>query len=146
MRKIQIAHYAMYLAWATAFVSVLGSLYFSEILKYPPCILCWYQRIAIYPLVIIIAVGLIRRDSNLHWYVLPFSVIGLFISMYHNLLNYGIIPKSLVPCTFGISCTTKYIEWFGFITIPFLSFLALLTITICAIIYQRNINEYSYDE
>jgi len=120
-----------------AAISTIGSLIFSEILNYPPCILCWYQRIVMYPLVIILAVGIWKKDKFLAYLVLPFSIIGLIIATYHNLLYYNIITESVAPCTLGISCTTKYIEWFGFITIPLLSFAAFLTITILMILYKK---------
>jgi len=111
----------IYLAWITTLLAAAGSLYFSEIRDFPPCVLCWYQRICMYPLVAILAVGILRRDSNVAYYVLPLGLAGLAISIYHNLLYYNIIPESAAPCVAGISCTTVYIEWFGFITIPLLS-------------------------
>jgi disulfide bond formation protein DsbB len=127
----------LYLAWTQALVAMLGSLFFSEILKYPPCVLCWYQRICIYPLVAIIPVGIIKKDKNLPFYVLPLSLVGLTISLFHNLLYYKWIPDTLAPCVNGVSCTTKFIEWFGFVTIPLLAFVAFLVITICMVIYWR---------
>src|SRR3989338_8671049 len=92
-------------------LATIGSLIFSEILKFPPCILCWYQRIFMYPLVIILAVGIWKKDKNVHLYALPLSITGLIISIYHNLLYYKILPESAAPCILGISCTTKFIEW-----------------------------------
>ncbi len=124
----------LYLAWFQALISMLGSLFFSEIMKLPPCVLCWYQRILLYPLVAIIAVGIIRKDKGVPYYVLPLTIIGLFIATYHNLLYWKILPESYAPCAAGISCTTKLIEWFGFVTIPFLSFLSFAIITACMII------------
>jgi len=120
-----------------ATISTIGSLIFSEFLKFPPCVLCWYQRILMYPLVVILVVGIWKKDKNLPLLVLPFSIIGMVISIYHNLLYYNIIPESVAPCTLGISCTTKYIEWFGFITIPLLSFAAFILITILMILYKK---------
>lgn len=127
----------LYVPFVLALVSTLGSLYFSEILHFPPCILCWYQRIAMYPLIPILALGIYLKDKNLHFYVLPLSVSGMVIAAYHNLLYYKILPESAAPCLMGVSCTTKYIEWFGFITIPFLSFISFLIITVCMIGYVR---------
>lgn len=121
----------LYIAWFQALIATIGSLYFSEILKYPPCILCWYQRITIYPLVLFLAVGIIRRSRDIAYYVLPLSLTGWAISLYHNLLYYKLIPESAAPCLAGVSCTTKFIEYFGFITIPFLSFVALTVINVC---------------
>ncbi len=126
-----------YIAWTISLVSTLGSLYFSQVQHLPPCILCWYQRILMYPLVIILAVGIMRRDKGTYQYVLPFSILGMLLSFYHVLLQRGIIPDQFAPCTAGVSCTTKYIEWLGFITIPVLSFVAFTVITICMIAYKR---------
>lgn len=133
-----------YLAWVQALVATGGSLYFSEIMKFVPCVLCWYQRIMMYPLVLVIAVGILLRDHRLRVYVLPISLLGLTISIYHNLLQYGVISEAIAPCTAGVSCTTPWINWFGFITIPLLSLTAFSVITLCMIFYKRD--EISHDE
>ncbi len=127
--------YLPYLAWIVALVSMLGSLYFSEIRHFPPCILCWYQRIVIYPMVLILLVGIIRKDKGLPYYILPLSIIGLLISIYHNLLYYKILPESAAPCTAGVSCTTQFVQYFGFITIPLLSLASLSIITLLMLLY-----------
>lgn len=129
---------AIYLAFILAWASTLGSLYFSEIAKFPPCVLCWYQRIVMYPLVVILTVGILKREKQIYLYVLPFTIIGFVIGAYHNLLYYSIIPESIQPCTLGISCTTKYIEWLGFITIPLLSLSSFAIITILMLIMALN--------
>lgn len=126
-----------YIAWTQALVATFGSLYFSEVMKLPPCVLCWYQRILMYPIVLIGAVGIIRRDKALPAYVLPLSIFGWLISIYHNLLYYKIIPESITPCQLGVSCTTRQIEWLGFITIPLLSFVAFTVINVCFILYSH---------
>jgi disulfide bond formation protein DsbB len=118
----------LYLAWIISLVAMLGSLYFSEVMHLPPCVLCWYQRIFLYPLVLLIPIGLWRGDKHLPYYVLALSAIGGAISLFHNLLYYRILPESAAPCAAGISCTTKLIEWFGFITIPFLALTAFILI------------------
>lgn len=125
------------LALLQSIAATAGSLIFSELLKFPPCILCWYQRIFMYPLIVILAVGIWKKDKNIPFFVLPLSIIGLIISFYHNLLYYGIIPESSAPCVLGISCTTKFIEWFGFITIPFLSMISFLLITLLVFLNLR---------
>ncbi len=135
--------YLSYLAWIVALVSMLGSLYFSEIRHFAPCILCWYQRVCIYPMVLILLVGILRKDKNLPYYILPLSIIGLLISVYHNLLYYNILPESAAPCFTGVSCTTKYISYFGFITIPLLSFISLTTITLLMFAYLKQIKNNS---
>ncbi|HWA52360.1 MAG TPA: disulfide oxidoreductase [Patescibacteria group bacterium] len=129
--------YLFYISWIQAIVAMAGSLYFSEIRKFPPCILCWYQRICMYPLVALIAIGIYKKDKNLPYYVLPLSLIGTAIAVFHNLLYFNIIPESAAPCIAGVSCTTKFIEYFGFITIPFLSLCGFLIIDICMILYLK---------
>jgi len=128
---------AMPLVLVISIVATIGSLFFSEIMKLPPCVLCWYQRICMYPLVIISSVGLFKKDKNLPLFILPLSVIGLAVSIYHNLLYYKIIPESIAPCVNGISCTTKQIELLGFITIPLMSLTAFSLITIITLFYIR---------
>ena len=125
-----------YLAWVTALVAMAGSLFFSEVMELPPCVLCWYQRIAMYPLVVVIAAGIIMRDRRLKFYALPLSLGGLVISVYHNLLYYGVIPESITPCTQGISCTSRQIEWFGFITIPLMALVAFAIVNLCMLMYR----------
>jgi disulfide bond formation protein DsbB len=134
-----IQPFFLYLSWFIALVATLGSLFFSEVMKLPPCVLCWYQRIAMYPLVIILGVGIITRDIKCKLYALPLSITGLCISVYHNLLYYKIIPDSIKPCTSGVSCTSKQIEWLGFITIPLLSLSAFFLITLFILCSKTNI-------
>lgn len=124
----------IYLGWFHAAVATFGSLFFSEIMKLPPCVLCWYQRVAMYPLVPILAVSILRKDSGAKAYGLPLAVVGLTIATYHNLLYYKFIPDSIKPCTSGVSCTARQLEWLGFITIPLLSLIAFLIVTLCLIL------------
>lgn len=126
----------VYLAWFQALIATLGSLFFSEVMKLPPCVLCWYQRTMMYPLVFILTVGILLREKRIRLYILPLSLIGLGIAVYHNLLYYGVIPESIAPCTAGISCTTRQIEWLGFITIPLLSLVAFTVITLSMIFHK----------
>jgi disulfide bond formation protein DsbB len=125
------------IAFLQALIAMLGSLYFSEILHFPPCVLCWYQRICLYPLVAILGIGYFRNDKKVFWYVLPLSIIALCIGIYHNLLYYNIIPEAIAPCQMGVSCTTKFIQWFGFLTIPLLALIAEVVINVCMIIFIK---------
>ena len=121
----------LYLAWVQALVATLGSLFFSEVMHWAPCTLCWYQRIFMYPLVFIIGAGILLKDKNLPKYTLSLAIPGFLIAFYHNLLYYDFIPKSLTPCTTGVSCSTRFFAWFGFITIPLLSLTAFTVIILC---------------
>lgn len=117
-----------YLAFGTATLAMLGSLYYSEVAGFPPCTLCWYQRILMYPLTLIILVGLLKGDHGLPDYVLPFSILGMATSTYHYLIQVGIIEHSAV-CSVGIPCGVHYVNYFGFVTIPLLALTAFTIIT-----------------
>jgi disulfide bond formation protein DsbB len=136
----------MYIALLAAWIAMCGSLYFSEVRGYVPCVLCWYQRILMYPLAGIIAVGLLRRDWHLPYYVLPFSLFGLGVSTYHYLLEKTDIFAGAAACQQGVSCTTQWINWFGFVTIPFLALTAFLIITIMSVIALVNREPVGEDE
>lgn len=127
--------YSRYVAFTQALVATLGSLALSELVKLPPCVLCWYQRSMMYPLVVILAVGILRKERQLWQYVLPIAGIGWLIAAYHTLLQWKIIPDTLAPCVEGVSCTTIQVNLLGFITIPFMSLVAF-TVIIGAMIFE----------
>jgi disulfide bond formation protein DsbB len=124
---------AVPLAFGVAALAMLGSLYFSEIARFEPCRLCWFQRIAMYPLVVILGIAAARRDTAVRWYVIPLAATGAFISVYHYVVEWvpwldtGVCPAT-TPCS---------IVWFrelGFVTLPYLALSAfLLIITLVAI-------------
>lgn len=127
----------LYIAWVQALAALLGSLYFSEVVGIPPCILCWIQRIFMYPLVVIIAVGILRKDKSLPYYVLPLSIPGFLVAFYQHLLQVGIISEALAPCTVGVSCVTKYWSFYDLITLPFLSAVGFAVISLSMVIFLR---------
>ena len=118
-------------AWVLSCIATAGSLFFSEVMSYPPCALCWYQRICMYPLAIVLLPAVMSFDKSVLKFSTPLALIGWTISVYHNLVYYGIVPESLSPCTQGVSCKAQFIQWAGFIDIPQLSFLAFTLILIC---------------
>lgn len=121
----------LYLAWLAAIVATSGSLYFSEVRHFVPCALCWWQRILMYPLVPVLGVATFRQDVGVWRYALPLSVLGLGTSTYHYLIQQvpGFAPPA--SCASGVPCNVQYIDWFGFVSIPFLAGLAFLIITVC---------------
>ena len=127
----------LFMCWLIAVAATLGSLFFSEIMQFPPCILCWYQRIFLFPLVFIFTTGLFAGDGSVVRYALPLAVAGWLVALYHNLLYSGIIPESIQPCSQGVSCTEKYIDLFGFLTIPALSLLSFSAILVLLAICNR---------
>lgn len=127
---------ALFIALTQAIVATLGSLYLSDIKGFAPCTLCWYQRICMYSLIPILFVGILRSDKKVYQYVYPLALIGWGFGLYHNLLYTGIIEAS-ESCSFGISCTSVYVEYFGFITIPLMAFTAFSVILLACTFYRR---------
>jgi disulfide bond formation protein DsbB len=114
----------VYAAWLLAVIATLGSVFFGEVMKLPPCTLCWYQRICLFPLTAVLAVGIVLRDEKVLAYALPLVLAGLGFALYHNLLYYGVIPEALAPCTEGVSCSERQVQWLGFVDIPLMALLA----------------------
>lgn len=129
----------LFLTWVVVSVSAMGSIFFSHVMEFAPCVLCWYQRICLFPLVIILATGLFPFDDRVVKYSLPLAIAGWLTAFYHNLLYSGIIPQNLQPCTKGVSCTEKYIDLFGFLTIPMLSLMSFSIIIAMLIILKKRI-------
>ncbi|MDO8770805.1 MAG: disulfide bond formation protein B [Burkholderiaceae bacterium] len=112
------------LAWLASFAGTLGSLFFSEVMQLQPCLLCWYQRIAMFPLVLVLGIGLYRQDSGSVLYGLALAAVGWAVAGYHLLLYSGWIPENLQPCSKGLSCADVDLRLVGFLTIPLMSLLA----------------------
>ncbi|WP_163971324.1 disulfide oxidoreductase [Oceanobacillus halotolerans] len=115
--------------WAQTLVATLGSLFFSEVMGYTPCELCWIQRIFMYPLVVIYGVALWKKDISIALPGLILSSIGMIVSIYH----YSIQKLPMLQETGGscgnVPCNVQYINYGGFITIPFLAGIAFIVIT-----------------
>lgn len=121
----------LFAAWLIALFGVVGSLFFSEVMQYPPCVLCWYQRIALYPLVLTTGAGIAFADRRVVRYSLPLALAGLIVAAYHNLLYYGVIPEGITPCTEGVPCNAVQVELLGFITIPLMALGGFVGVTAC---------------
>ncbi|MDD5175006.1 MAG: disulfide bond formation protein B [Sterolibacterium sp.] len=139
MRNETTAWTLIFAAWLVASVSTLGALFFGEVMQLPPCVLCWYQRIFMFPLVLILPIGLFPFDRKVVCYALPLAVLGWLFAVFHVLLVAGVIPESIKPCTQGVPCSQKVIEWFGFVTIPLLSVVAFSAIVALFVLaYSRS--------
>ena len=129
--------YGLYLAWQVALVATGGSLYFSEIREFVPCVMCWYQRILMYPLALILGMASYRQDFRIIPYALPFSVLGILVSATHYMQQK--IPGfgGVGACNVGVPCNVEYINWLGFITIPFLALTAFVLISVLLVMSRR---------
>lgn len=127
----------IFIAWAASVIALFGSLYFSEIRQYEPCTLCWYQRILMYPFVIILGIATVKKDYRISLYSMVLSFIGACISLYHYGLQKLSFLADVAPSCGRIPCTGMYINWLGFITIPFLALVAFIIIFICSMFIWR---------
>ena len=115
-----LSDYGLFLAWSVAIVSTLGSLFYSEIAGFTPCKLCWYQRIAMYPLVPILGIAAWKRDPGVWRYAVPVATIGAAISIYHYQLE-RFPTQASVSCSAEAPCTVVWIWKFHFVSIPFMA-------------------------
>ena len=120
----------MYFNWGIALFSMILSLIFSEFLKLPPCSLCWYQRIFMYSMVFVIPTGILIRDPKLRYYTVVLSFVGGLIALYHNLIYFDFINEGFKVCTADLSCKSKQLQVFGFLSIPTMSLVAFSIILI----------------
>jgi len=131
----------IFICWLIAMAALFGSLFFSEVMGLEPCVLCWWQRVFIYPLAVLFLVGMLSQgdnaDRSVVRYTLPLAVIGLGFAIYHYLVYSGFIPESLQPCSKDLSCAEINLELMGFITIPMLSIFAYSAIIVLLLIYRK---------
>lgn len=118
----------VFIAWLVASVSTLGALFLGEVMGYTPCVLCWYQRIGMFPLVLILAAGLFPFDRGVVRYALPLALAGWLLAVFHWAVASGLVPERATPCSQGVPCSVEQISWFGFLTLPLLSVLAFSAI------------------
>lgn len=140
-----ITNDALKLAWLVAAVATAGSLYMSEVEEFQPCSLCWYQRIAMYPLVVILGVGVLRNDRGVRWYALPLALIGAGIAAYHYQLE-RFPDQEALACSLSVPCTTIWFEEFGYITIPMMALSAFLLIAVILTLGGRRHGQGVTDE
>jgi disulfide bond formation protein DsbB len=115
-------------AWLIALLAAAGALFLGEVLGMTPCVLCWYQRIAMFPLVLILGLALLEPDGRGVRYALPLAWAGWGIALYHCLLFWGVVSEGLAPCGKGPSCADANVQMAGLVPIPLLSLIAFTTI------------------
>lgn len=126
---------ALPLATAVAAVATGGSLFLSEVAGYLPCTLCWYQRIAMYPLVVVLGVAAWRRDREVWRTAVPLSAIGSGIAVWHILLERN--PGWGGPCDDAAPCTILWVEEFGFLTLPTMALIGFVSIAVLTLAARR---------
>ncbi|NBR48876.1 disulfide bond formation protein B [bacterium] len=125
------------LAWLVATTATLGALFIGEVMGMTPCVLCWYQRIFMFPLAIILGIACFIDDRRGAVYGLTLALGGLAMAGYHTLLVAGLIPKAWLPCSAGVSCADQKLEILNGVQIPWLSLAAFVTLAFLLIVYLR---------
>lgn len=120
----------LFLAWLVALAATAGALFLGEVMGKTPCVLCWYQRIAMFPLVLVLGVGLFDGDARSARYALPLAWVGWSLALYHCLVFWGVISEVLSPCRQGVSCADAELQVAGFVPIPLLSLVAFSAILV----------------
>lgn len=113
---------ALWLAWVVALVTTLGSLYYSKFAHYDPCEFCWYQRICIYPMSVILLIAALRKDNGIWRYALPMITIGIVIAVYHTQLQAW--PDQHLFCSVEEPCNIRHVWEFGFVSLPLMDLVA----------------------
>lgn len=128
-------------SWAVSIIATFGSLYFSEVKHYEPCDLCWLQRIFMYPMTILLGVAYVKKDWNMSFYAMILSAVGGSISLYHYCLQkLSFVGDGPLSCG-RVPCIVQYINWFGFITIPFLALTAFIMIFMISFTIRKGLKE-----
>ena len=125
------------LAWLVATAATLGALFLGEVMGMTPCVLCWYQRIFMFPLAIVLGIAAYLDDRRGALYALWLALGGLAIAGYHTLLVAGQIPKAWVPCSAGVSCADQKLEILDGVQIPWLSLAAFIALVLLLVVYLR---------
>jgi disulfide bond formation protein DsbB len=140
--RTSCSQWCLFVAWLVALIAMLFSLYSSEVLSFSVCHLCWYQRICLYPLALILGIAAFRVDASIIPYVIGLPILGGLFALYQYLEQ--MIPgfSPIKMCTVGGDCSVVHFKWLGFITYPFLSLVACVAITVLLLVakacYQRN--------
>lgn len=122
-----------YIAWTMALFATAASIFFIEIKGNPAAPLCWVERMLMLGLLLILTVGILKRDLSMKYYTIPFLLLGIPSALFQQLVHWNLINLPLVPCSAGFVCTTKFFELFGFITQATLCLTAFLVIAFCLI-------------
>ncbi|CAN5474866.1 hypothetical protein BH10PSE16_BH10PSE16_05160 [soil metagenome] len=127
----------LFLAWLIALLGTAGALFLGEVMGMTPCVLCWYQRTAMFPLVLILGLGLLEHDGRSIRYALPLVWAGWGIALYHCLIFWGLVSEGMTPCGKGGSCADADVQVAGFVPIPLLALVAFTAILALLLFSKR---------
>lgn len=131
-------NHALLFSFIISAMAVIGSLFYSEVLGYTPCTLCWYQRILIYPQALVFLFAMYRKDNSVFRHMLPLSVLGLIVSGYHYLLQRGLAPS--LDCDavgYSVACSKQFVLTYGYMTIPLMAFTAFFLLILLHFVNKK---------
>lgn len=134
--RYDIGRLGLVFAWIIALTTTLGSLYYSKIVGYVPCELCWYQRICIYPLSVILGIAAFRRDVSIRIYAIPLLVVSSCFSIYHSWIQW--FPAETPFCSVDVPCNTRYVYEFDFVSLPFMALSAAILMITLLLVAQND--------
>lgn len=140
IRRQNVSSIAMYAAWIIALVATGGAIFIGEVMGQTPCLLCWYQRIFMFPLALILGLACFRGDLAGARYALVVAGPGLLIAVWHTLLYFGLVSEAITPCSQGVSCTDANMTIWGALPLPLLSALSFTAIAALLLIALRKEN------
>ncbi|MBP9060839.1 MAG: disulfide bond formation protein B [Rhodoferax sp.] len=129
--------YLLVFAWLTATAATASAFFIGEVMGITPCVLCWYQRIFMFPLVIVLGMACYSDDRRGAIYGLPLAFAGVLLAGYHTLLIAGFVSKTWIPCGSGVSCTEQKLEILNGLQIPWLSLTAFFIVTSLLFVYLK---------
>ncbi len=133
-----LSRHALLFSFLIALGASLGSFFYSNVAGFKPCVLCWWQRIFLFPQVILLGIAVWKKDGRALLYALPLSIVGGIIALYNTYIQYG--GNELIPCstdTESVSCAIRYVFEFGFITIPLMSLSTFGALIVLALLYRK---------
>ncbi len=133
-----IHSYILKIVFWSALVASVGSLIYSNIIGFPPCELCWWQRVLLFPQVLIAGIALVKKDKSIIQYILPMSALGAIIALYQSFIHWGFVSASILNCTaIGGECAKIYVNEFGYITIPFMSLSIFVYLIVLKLVFYK---------
>ena len=127
----------LFAAWVVALIASFSALFIGEVMGQAPCNLCWFQRVFMFPLVIILPIALLRDEKTVWAYALPLAILGSIIAIFHTLIYTRVVPEGIKPCRQGPSCTNADMTIFGTFPLPLLSLVAFTAVTVLLLLVRR---------
>ncbi len=133
-----VHRFVVEIIFAVSLGAFVFSVWYSNVMNFPPCELCWVQRLFMYPQLLLSFIAIIKKDKKIVEYLLPMTVIGGVVALYHSLVHWG-VGVGLLACTSsGAECAKVYVLEYGYITIPFMALSSFVYLFTVSLIYYKS--------